>query len=206
MTEELKNYIRRNQNWQDKAINQLSFANNFLLSISSGLFVFLFDKEIFSKIQFITTDSKIDKPLTFYSLSLLFVLVSISTGIFVLISRLYDFRLTRHITLTRQRFYENNQYIAKSENKNLAKLPHEELNSYSLKQRLSTILKVLFIKIDFLTKSEMQTTKSDFPIAKFNKIREISNILGEISWKWTKLQGLFLLIGLISYSTYLWLL
>jgi hypothetical protein len=203
MTEELINYNERHRNWQDKAIEQLSIANNFLLTISTGLLAFSFDKEILSGIRFCFCDCNIDKSLTYYAFSQFFVILSIFTGIMVLISRLYDFRLSRHITLVRQRFYKQNDIIT-DVNKNAAVLPHDDFDYPNFWQRISTIFSVIFYKIDFLNKAEMQTEKKDFPKEKFKKIRELSFRLGSISWKWTKLQGLYFLIGVILYGMYLW--
>jgi hypothetical protein len=204
MTDREKNYIERHRNWQDIAIEQLSFTNNFLLTISTGLLVFSIDKEIFSQIKFCLCICEIDKSLTFYSFSLLFIILSISTGIIVLISRLYDFRLSRHITLVRQRFYQKNEERITDEDKNAAILAHDDFENPNLWQKIATIFKVIFVKIQFLDKNEMQTTKSDFPKKKFKTIRELSYRLGTISWKWTKLQGLYFLIGTILYGLYLW--
>ena len=204
MTDELKNYNERHRNWQDKAIEQLSVANNFLLTISTGFLAFSFKKEILSGIRFCLCNCNIDKSLTFYAFSQFFVIFSLLTGIMVLISRLYDFRLSRHITLVRQRFYKQNEDKITEANKNAAVLPHDDFEYPNFWQRISTILNAIFCKIDFLVKTEMQTEKKDFPKEKFKKIREFSFRLGTISWKWTKLQGLYFLIGVVLYGLYLW--
>ena len=203
MTDELKNYIERHRNWQDKAIEQLSIANNFLLTISTGLLAFSFDKEIISGISFCLCNCEIDKSLTFYSFSIFFLILSILIGIMVLISRLYDFRLSRHITLVRQRFYQKNEDKITDTNNNDAILPHDDFDYPNFWQRITTILKVIFVRIDFLNEAETLTSKSDFPKEKFKKIRELSYRLGTISWKWIKLQGIYFLIGIVLYGLYL---
>ena len=202
MTDKERNYIERHRNWQDKAIEQLSFANNFLLTISTGLLAYSFDKDILFKTKFCKCE--IDKSLTFYSFSFLFIILAISTGIIVLISRLYDFRLSRHITLVRQRFYQTNEGEITDENKNAAVLSHDDFDYPNLGQRIATIFKLIFVKIEFLNKAEMQSSKTNFPKEKFKAIREFSFRLGTISWKWTKLQGLYFLLGTILYGLYLW--
>jgi len=204
MTDEFKNYNERHRNWQDKAIEQLSIANNFLLTISTGLLAFSFKKEILSGIRFCFCNCDIDKSLTFYAFSQFFIILSLFTGIIVLISRLYDFRLSRHITLVRQRFYKQNKDKITDENKNAAVLPHDDFEYPNFTQRILAILNVIFCKIYFLNKAEMQSEKKNFPKEKFRKIRELSFRLGTISWKWTKLQGLYFLIGIILYGLYLW--
>lgn len=203
MSEESKYYIERHRNWQNKAIEQLSIANNFLLTISTGWFVFSFEKDIISGIKFCFCNCEIDKSLTFYSFSLLFIILSILTGIMVLISRLYDFRLSRHLTLVRQRFYQKNKDKITDADKNAAILSLDDLDYPNFWQRITTILCVIFLKIEFLNKAEMQALKKDFPEEKFKKIREIAYRLGVISWKWTKLQGIYFLIGIVLYVVYL---
>ena len=204
MEDNLKNYIDRHRYWQDKAIEQLSFANNFLLTISTGLLAFLFDKELLSGIGVCFNNCEIDKSLTLYSFSLFFILLSLTTGVFVLISRLYDFRLSRHITLVRQRFYQENEGQITAENKNAAVLSHDDFSYPNFRQRLATVFIVIFFKLGLLTKLEMRTSKIDFNKEKFENIRELSFRLGTISWKWTKLQGLYFLVGTIFYVLYLW--
>lgn len=204
MTDEIKNYTERHRNWQNKAIEQLSFANNFLLTISTGLLAILFDKNILIDSEFCLFNCEIDKSFTFYLFSLLFILLSIIFGVFVLVSRLYDFRLSRHITLVRLKFYCKNKNLITNENKYAAVLSSDDFNYPNFQQRIETISKVIFVKINFLTKTEMKTSKTDFPKEKFKSIREFSYRLGIISWKWTKLQGLYFLSGTILYGLYLW--
>lgn len=204
MTDEEKNYIERHRHWQDQAVNQLSIANNFLLTISTGLLAFVFDKDLFSKMHFSICICNIDKSMTFNAFSLFFIILSIWTGIIVLISRLYDFRLTRHVTLVRQRFYLKNENRITEENQYAAVLSHKDFNYPTFWQRVDTIVKVLFIKIEFLSENEMSCVKTVFPEEKFNSLRELSYRLGAISWKWTKLQGLYFFIGALFYCLFLW--
>jgi len=203
MSDETTKYIERHRTWQDKAIEQLSFANNFLLAISTGFMAYVVDKKLLSGIKFCLHRSwEMDKSLTFYSISLAFNILSIVTGIFVLISRLYDFRLSRHITLVRQRFYIMNNENISLENKNAAILSHTDFDPPNFCQRIKTIFKLLFVKIRFLNKSEIETLKANFPNEKFKKIREFSYRLGFVSWKWTKLQGVYFMILPICWTTF----
>lgn len=198
-----KNYIDRHRNWQNKAIDQLSYANNFLLTITVGLLAFVFEKDVFSKIHFCICDCSFNWPLTLYSFSLFFTALAILTGIFVLVSRLYDFRISRHITLIRKRFYKYNQDISE-QNKNAAILWHKDFKEPNFCQQIGAIVKVIFKKIKFLEKSEMEILKSSFPRQKFEDLREFSFRLGFISWKWTKLQGLYFAMSVLLYCIYLW--
>jgi hypothetical protein len=198
------NYIERHRRWQDQAINQLSTANNFLLTISTGLLAFVFDKEVFSKIHFSLCLREVSKSMTLYGFSLAFILIALTTGIIVLITRLYDFRLTRHIVFVRQRFYSKNKDKITDKNKNAAVLSDNGFDTPSFLQRLNSIFKVLFVKIDFITKEQMSLPKESFPTKEFRSIREHSHRLGIISWKWTKLQALYFLVAVCFYCLYLW--
>lgn len=142
---------------------------------------------------------------SFYSLSLFFVVLSLFTGTLVLIVRLYNFRLQRHITLVRQRFYKQNRDKITTKNRNAALLPQSDFNYPNFSKRIIAVLKIIFVKIEFLKKSEMTVLKTDFPLSKFNNIKEHSFRLGVVSWKWTKLQGLYFLVGVILYGIYLWI-
>ena len=198
------NYIERHRHWQEQAVNQLSIANNFLLTMSTGLLAFVFDKNLFAQMHFTIRICDIDLSKTFYGFSLFFILLSIWTGIIVLVSRLYDFRITRHVTLVRQRFYQNNKEKISVEDKNAAVLSARDFKYPSIRQRVVAIFKVLFVKIEFINSEEMSYVKADFPSAKFNSLRELSFWLGAISWKWTKLQGLYFFISALFYCIFLW--
>jgi hypothetical protein len=200
ISDELKKYIERHKGWQDKSIEQMSIANNYLLAISTGLLAYSFncEKAALSKLTFCMCNSVFDTQLALCFLSISFFFLSVMTGVFVLISRLYDFRLTRHITYVRKCFFKENE-INYPKN---AKLPDNDFENPNFLKRVESILKVLFKEIEFLNSKEMKSLKEDFPISKFNKIRELSFVLGTISWKWTKMQGLYLLIGIIFYGFY----
>lgn len=194
--DELKKYEERHRNWQHKSIEQLSTVNNFLLTISTGLLAFIFDKKVFC-VNFFIWNSKIDWLSVIYFMSLFWLFLAIFMGVIVMITRLYDFRITRNITLVRQRFYKAN-----SEN-NQNKLPHGDFEDPDFCQRIVLILKVIFCKITFFTNQESEMSHSKFDKEKFNTLRKYASELGFISWKWTKLQGLYFLGSVIFYFLYL---
>ena len=75
MTDKENNYIERHRHWQDQAINQLSTANNFMLTISIGLLAFCFDKNVFMNIRFCVCSCKIDWSFTLHFFALIFLIV-----------------------------------------------------------------------------------------------------------------------------------
>lgn len=89
-----KEYSENHKFWQDKAIQQLSFTNNLLLTISIGFLSFSFNKDLLSNLKFTLTDFNLS--ITFYSLSLLSIVLAVGFGFIMLLTRLYDMRLTRH--------------------------------------------------------------------------------------------------------------
>ena len=200
MTDKETNYIERHRHWQDQAINQLSTANNFMLTISIGLLAFCFDKTVFSKMKFCVCSCKIDWSLTLHFFALLFLTIAIIYGMAVLVTRLYDFRITRNISLTRQRFYTENEKRISDDNPNAAVLPATEFPYPSFRKRVNAIFKVVFIEIDLLTKAESLEVKSnEHTLNKFNSLREFSFILGTISWRLPRFQALYFGLATVLY-------
>ena len=206
MTDKEINYIERHRHWQDQAINQLSSANNFMLTISIGLLAFCFDKSVFSKMKFCLCSCKIDWSLTLHFFALLFLTISIMYGMAVLVTRLYDFRITRNISLTRQRFYTENEKRITDENPNATVLPATEFPYPSFRKRMNAIFKVIFIEIDLLTKTEsLEVKTNEHTLNKFNSLREFSFTLGTISWRFPRFQALFFGLATLLYVLSLWI-
>ena len=185
MDDELKNYIERHRNWQNFALGQFSFTNNLLLTISLGFLAYLFEKV------------KGNQPNTIpwlYGLSLFFILSSIFEGIIVAISRLYDFRISRHVAYVRMRYYKK-----KKENEK-GILPDSDFRWPNFFTRINAICKVIFCRVEFLTQNEIKKLNQESYKEKFNSFRELSNTLGIISWKGLKWQAAFLLFSCICYA------
>lgn len=185
----LEEYKENQKEWRDISVNQLSNANNILLTFSSALLVFILDKSKFNKIYFNSTQN-IDWNIFNYWASVFLLSLSILYGFFVLISRLYDARISRHIVLTRQRYFKEFQ------NQEDKELPRNNFNDFNFCDRIIVLKEVLFCKLPFI-KSERISTGKEI-IVDFQRLRKISKVLGTATWKWTKIQfGLFLLSGLI---------
>lgn len=191
-SEKLKGYKERHQRWQDYAITQLGYVNNIILTISIGFMAFAFnnDKKFLETLSF-SKDSEFSCKMFFYILTLICLLVSIKFGIITSLSRLYDFKITRHIALTRMRFCK----FSKGE----FSLPDYDFIKPKCKEIFNALFKIPK-GIKLLTKQETNLLKEKPELMKkFNKLRRLSHNLGIISWGGIKMQILFLLFSLILY-------
>lgn len=190
MNEKLKEYKERHIRWQNFTINQFGFTNNIIITLGIAFLAFAFDKDFLS--TFSISNKSVFNPKMLIHLIVIFCLIaSIGFGILTTLSRLFDFRLTRHIALTRQRYYS----------KKTDTLPDYGFPKTTLKKLISTSCKIIFGDIDFLTKKETIQLKDHVDLMnKFNMIRLLAHILGELSWKCMKLQLSLLFIAIFVYS------
>lgn len=192
----LNEYKQRHREWRDISVTQLSNTNNILLTLASGLLVFSFDKNKVLPIH-LCSSNKIDWPVFTYAASVILMFFSIAYGIAVLVSRIYDFRISRNLALTRQRFYKND--IQKTiRNKNSGTLPDNDLGKFYAFDRMRELKQIAFKEPLLISTKEIdELSKIDLK-RKFQNLRRISKILGSASWIWTKYQiWCFALSGLI---------
>lgn len=184
-------YKQSQKEWRDISVTQLSNTNNVLITLSSGLLAFIMDKS--EKNQFIINFShKINYETATYWCSVFILGISLCYGISVLLTRLYDFRISRHIILTRQRFYKS--YI--NDVNHTKELSRSDLGKFNWKDRVSIFWSIIFCEFP-----RIETTRIDNKENiddDFKKIRIMSKVLGTATWRWTKIQVfLFLLSGFI---------
>lgn len=191
MSNKLAEYKDRHKEWRDISISQLSMVNNILLTLSSGLFVVCINAKT-EKINF-NLCYPLNLQATTYYLSILLLCASIFYGHGVLISRLYDFRISRHIALTRQRFYKAN------ENTNKKELSYSEFSEFSIADRFNALFFCVFYKLPFINSDDAKKVLGNKKLEyDFQTLRKTVHILGSITWRWTKIQiGLFLASGVI---------
>jgi len=187
-SDKLQEFKNRQKEWRDISVTQLSNTNNILLTLSSGLLAFCIEKEKAFKFR-IDLCKEIDWLATTYWVFIFLLGLSITYGIGVLLSRLYDFKISRHIALTRQRFYEKHELG----------LSYEDLEDSSCNDRMCVLIQILFCKLPFITRKEIENIVDQEKVKdKFKRLRTMANILGKASWRWTKIQvSLFLISGLI---------
>jgi len=188
--EELKNkldeYTSRNNFWTDKAINQFGYSINLFTTIGIGLLGYLVtNRNKISKLEYIK-DGDINYTLVFYYSSLIIIFISILFGFISILSRLYDFRITRHLALTRKRFLKRKK--AKEG------LIDSKIIDISKDNYCTVFRKNLFEKIEFINESHFEN--GNVP-EQFEELRKSSKILGAISWKTHKIQILFFMIGIL---------
>lgn len=192
--EKLNEYLQRQKEWRDISTKQLSSANNILITIASGYLVLIFDKSDLTKIK-INFSASIDWIILLYLVSVLLAIAAIFLGVMVMINRLYDFRISRHIALTRKRLYKKYSKM----------LPESTLGAISGCDILIEQINIIFKKIGFITVDDIDSFEGNRKsfIVKFNRLRRQSKVIGSTSHKWTKIQILLLLLSLLAYTCYI---
>lgn len=192
MVDKLQEYKDRQKEYRNISILQLSTVNNVLLTLSSGLFVFCIDKKKTTEIHFNFCHS-INWQVTTYWSSVLILGASIFFGLGVLFSRLYDFRISRHISLTRLRFYKEHKDADKKE------LPYNDFGKFKTSDRVLALFNCIFCELPFINSDNAKNIlENDKLKTDFQNLRRTADILGSITWKWMKIQiGLFLVSGII---------
>lgn len=193
MDEKFREYKERHIRWQNFTLMQLGYSNNIALTLGIGFLALAFDSESISELSF-GPDSGFSPILLIEISTVLSLLISIGFGLLTSMSRLYDFRITRHIALTRQRYYE------KSENKPLD-LPANDFPKIKFRLSLKTLCRILCYPIDLIDKKEIkELTRNKQSLYKFNRLRLIASILGNLSWTLLRFQFLFLMFSMLLYS------
>lgn len=187
-------YDNRIGRWTEISTAQLSNANNTLLTLATGSLAFIFDKKSFSSIH-LDTSAKLDSQMFYYITSLFLLTFSICLGISVLLTRLYDFRISRHLVLTRKRIAE------KHAGKTIGRNKHVEINAC---HRLTVFFKIIFCRLRFLTEQDIDSFKENRePREDFDNLVFYSDVLGTATWRWTKIQVFSFLLAIISYCIHL---
>lgn len=176
--------------WTDKSINQLSFFNNLLLTISIGIVTLTFKDLGISGIEL--TFHKINYTITFLIGSFLTLNFSILIGLFVALSRLYDFRLTRHICFIKYKYFKKTNKELKS-TKNRSK--------FQLTKRIKMLINVIFTDktINETDIDDFIESGKDNGFEKFDTLREITHNLGIGTWNMLNWQVITFIIGMILF-------
>jgi len=197
--QKIEEYRERNIRWSDAALNQLSFYNNLLLTLSVGFLSFSFDKCSFKGIRL--SFEAVSWSHTFLVWSVILIAISIMLGLFVAINRLQDFRVSRQITLSRFRM---RKYL----NEPLDEDTPDEFNSW----RRLTLAFHSYPKIkieeyktcktneesDELKKKEKEKAIKNIKF-KFRELRNIAHNLGRTTWKLTVGQTTCFAISILFY-------
>jgi hypothetical protein len=187
-----KEYDIRYSFWTEKAITQFGYSINLFTTIGiSSLFYLLSKKEIFPTV-IIKYSYQIDWKLLFYLLSILFILISIIYGFISISSRLYDFRITRHLSLSRKRF------LNRSKSREDNGLIKDIIITTPKGKDWKYFKEIIFNDINFINEDDIINERAF--LDKFREMQLKSNVLGKISWKAHKTQIIIFIIGLIFYG------
>lgn len=187
--DKVNSYKKRVSEWRDFSISQLSFTNEILVGISIAFTAFIVSK--FDKIK-IHLDPKctFDWGTLTISIALLFSFISLLFGISVILTRLYDFRISRQLAQTRKRYYEYH----------LKTLPDSDFEEFNFCHQFKAFIRIIGNKIYVFKKEELKDVENEADIKKnFNDMRKLSKILGDTSWTWTKYQIILLLFSLMFF-------
>jgi len=190
MSENLQVYEYRHRFWTDTSLTQLSTTNNLLLTVSTGFLAFCFDKQ---SIKSIITDSTLSYnwSLFYYFSALSLIALSITLGIGVLFCRLYDFRISRNLSLTRKRYF-------KKHSKEIIIDKNDE--GINMCHRLKSLYSVIFCEFPYIKESYINDNlKEQNLIDDVKKLKRLSKVLGSATWRWTKIQVLLFFSAIISY-------
>ena len=202
----LKEYSERHRFWADLAVKQTTFSNNVLLTISIAVFGYFFvNRGVVYKVLVLDFALPINRPVALFMVGTLFIFFSMLFGLLVSFTRLYDFRLTRHILLTRKRAMEE-----------CYRLPDGELHEESLCQSFIGFLRIIFNFGKYkIKKAEVRIKKSEvadcngppfnlYPSKelrkKFNYLRSRSDSFGSLTHRLLIWQLLFFSFGFCLYA------
>ena len=186
----LKYYLERHVRWTENSLNQLTFFNNILVTLTIAFISFAFNLKTFHGLEF---SSHLNWSLTFSVISITLAIFSAIMGIYFSFNRLYDFLLSRHLNLTRYRMLKYHDQILNAD-------------SYGKEQRIPG-LKKWFLSFDLLTgypykiivskgqdESEIRRVKENFV-----KMRKVTYNLGVVTGKLLTFQVISFIFCLLAY-------
>lgn len=189
VTNKLNEYIDRSNFWTEKAISQFGYSINLFTTLGIGLFSYLITtREKFPKLKIIRCGD-IDWIFVLYFSASILTFISIVLGFLSILSRLYDFRISRHLSLNRKRHL--------SRNKSNEGLINSKITDISNEKKFGIFIKNVFGKIDFITESDFEQKHVE---KKFEQLRKESKILGAFSWTMHKYQIILFIIGIFLYG------
>lgn len=189
LKEKLKEYNSRNSYWTDKTINQLGYSINLFTTVGIGFLGYLVtNRDKFPPLEFISGGDINCLLITYFS-AIFLIFSSIIIGFASVLCRLFDFRITRHISLTRKQFL--------SRKKSREGLINSPIIDISKEKYCKSFLKNVFGKIEFIDEDDF---KNDQIIQKFENLRKESKILGALTWKMHSCQIALFIVGILLYG------
>jgi hypothetical protein len=192
MTEEkfnnkIKEYIERSRFWTEKTINQLGYSINLITFIGIGIFSYLItNSEKFLKMPLFLAKEKCWAHFFFY-ISLILTFLSILFGIISILSRLHDFRISRHLSLIRKKYL--------SKKKDETGLIKTEIDRNKKPRYISTFFKNILGNQILISEGDLSNDK--ILRDNFVNLQEQATVLGVITWKAHTFQILLLALSLL---------
>ncbi|MES9838688.1 MAG: hypothetical protein AB2653_09435 [Candidatus Thiodiazotropha endolucinida] len=182
----IREYQERYRFWTDKRISQLSFHNDFMLTLAIAAIGYLWSQrnDIYTNLR-IDFGAKIDWAVVLFLLGIIAVAFSIISGFILSLSRLYDLRVTSNVLLTRKRSIKKG-----------IDLKDEKLSHLGFKGLMNSLFCVLRryrsyeITVDDISENnELQS--------KFTELRQMSRNLGNLTWSLLNWQAACLFVGIV---------
>ncbi len=179
-----KRYEERHRFWTDKAFSQLSMSIEVMFALTVGVLGFILSSDKISY-KFCSCSCHCACNLTTLILlvSVATIVFSIFFGLLSMISRNLDLRLTRHITYLRK--------------KNHANINSEEKDSIHF--GWFGLLKIFFC--DYKSIGSQEYANPRF-MERFKELRGTTKCLGNLTWRYSKYQIVFLFLGIVFYVFY----
>ena len=194
--DKLQEYINRNNFWTEKTITQIGYSINLFTTTGIALLGYIIiHRDELPHLSF-SYDAEFSWILTLFVLGTISIVFSIGFGFASVLSRLFDFRITRHLALTRKRFLTKNKEKVLSENRDLG-LIDSKIIDISNERKYPIFKKHILGKFEFITENDFNESRV---IDKFEKLRKESKILGNLTWKFHRNQIGFFFLGVITYG------
>ena len=191
--QKIREYSERNRFWTDVAIKQLGYSINVFTTINISIIGYLVSvKEKYPKFDIC---GEFSFELFFYLLSLLLMIISVGCGFLAVLSRLFDFRITRHITNVRKKYLKDNKNKIKELKKGLLDGKFVDVSGkkfYPIFCKYFRGKEVFPEEDDFKDEQKLKE--------KFIELRIHSKLFGLKTWKFHRCQIISLFASIIIYS------
>ncbi|UYN87612.1 MAG: hypothetical protein KIT51_04955 [Cyclobacteriaceae bacterium] len=190
-------YSKRHSFWTAQALEQFGYSINLFTTITIGFLGYLVSiRDKFPDLQFYW-DGEIHWPLVLYFSTLITLFISIAIGFVSILSRLTDFRISRHLSLTRKRLLSQKKNVEEDKIEDKERLINSGISDTSKYSYYETFKNNVIKKIDFINQTDFKNIES--MKEKFERLRAESRILGDITWAAHKTQIIFFLIAIFMY-------
>jgi hypothetical protein len=192
----LTEYINRYNFWTEKTINQLGYSVNLFTTLGIAFLIYLLKNNERLPHFDIRFDSVFNFALTSFISATLSIFLSIVCGFISILCRLLDFRITRHLALTRKRYLSKNKREVLNNDRKSGLIDSKIIN-ISNEKYFKILWKYLWGNVEFIKEGDFVASKV---VEKFEKLRTESTIFGDFTWKSHICQIVLFLIGILLYG------